>query len=95
MLRLHVVHLLDQGVRHATSLEDRVGQARISGIGNSFMVDHILDWELLEKLLGTLLLPGGLQVRLLHLLLLSLEDGSFSPVLRFLVPLLLHSLVLL
>jgi len=56
MLRLHVVHLLDQLIRHFTGFEDGIGESGLSGVGDSFVVDHVLNGKLFEELSCSLLL---------------------------------------
>ena len=43
VLRFHVVHLLDQAVRHAPCFEDWVGETRLACIRNRLMINHILN----------------------------------------------------
>ena len=73
MLRLHVVHFLNQDIRHLAGLEDGVGQASLTTIGDRLMVDDVLDWELFKEFPDTLFLGCGLEVCLLELMLLCFE----------------------
>jgi len=84
MLRLHVVHLLDDLIRHFTGFEDEIGESGLSGVGDSLVVDHVLNGQLFEELSGSLLLWGRLKVGLLELVLLGLQHFVFLRLSRFL-----------
>lgn len=92
VLRFHVVHFLDESVRHATSFEDRIGESSFSRISDSLVIDHVLYRQLLEKLSSLLLLLGRLKVGLLEPVLLALQQsllGLLGLALSFLLALLL------
>ena len=50
MLHLRVVNLLQELSRNLAGAEDGVREPSIFCIGDSFMVNHVFKWEVLEKL---------------------------------------------
>ena len=70
MFRLHIVHLLNEWTRHFSRSEDRVGKACLSGIGDGFVIDHVLERQLFEELLSALQIRCRFQIGLLILVLL-------------------------
>ena len=70
MFRLHIVHLLDEWTRHFSCSEDRVGKSCLSGIGDGFVIDHVLKRQLFEELLSALQIRCRFQIGLLILVLL-------------------------
>ena len=74
MLRLHVVHLLDESVLHTATSEDGISKSTLTRVGDRLMIDHILNRQLFKKLLCALLLWSRFQVCLLVVFLLTLEQ---------------------